>query len=85
MTRKLYSVTQMDSSAQIGLIKEILDRIAEASLSEDVPADRAVERFSAAVDRLIGWLPPILRQETLLLARSHSYCSPAEIQAMRLS
>lgn len=73
----------MGSEDSIRILGEILDHMADVAVEESVYADIAVERFSADVDRLLGWLPAHLRPEALELARGHGYCTQAEIAKVR--
>jgi hypothetical protein len=73
----------MGSGGGASILSEILDHMADMAVEESVYADIAVERFSADVDRLLGWLPPNLRPGALELARAHGYCTQAEIEKLR--
>ena len=64
------------------ILSEVIDKMAAMALERSSQADRAVEQFSAGVNRLMTWLPSARRREALELARAHGYCSPAEIERL---
>jgi len=53
------------------LISDVLEHLARQALDGNGKADVAVECFSAAVDRLMTWLPLEYKAVTLELARAH--------------
>ena len=66
------------------LIRDVVDVMASKALEDSDHVDQAVERFSQAVDRFAEWLPAGRRASVIELARAHGYCTPEQLERLRL-
>lgn len=66
------------------IIGEIVDAMADRALANGEHIIIAIEHFSTAIDRLLSWLPGRLRDDALQFARAHGYCTPEQLERLRL-